>query len=679
MSDPQPKELIHAEELIDNGRFEEALKLITDFENRSNITSKEQLWALLLRGLVYFYKQQFKEGVQIGENAYQLSRELGMVPESIEALNLKVQVVYLGKPEKANNYILEAEKLINSLPQGTNVDLLKLTTFHLIQKSWIYFYKGDLTTALELLLKGLKLVEEVDLDLYRFHLYRLAGFIYSLKGEHNTALDYAMKSLQLAEKKNFQMGVAMGKWSIGSAYYVKGDLNKALKFCNKSLSVDEVDKMTKAGALVTVGGIYFEKGELDLALEYLTQAAQLSEESSNIVQLLVSLTEIGRLYIKKGDYDQAREYLYRSLTLSQEKGVFINSIWTNFYLFFVNYEKDLDQQTLQYLENLREITDNVHEYTPFYLLAKSMSLMKKRRTRDRAEAEKLLKQIVEDETARDLMTFDLYLLSVVTLCDYLLKELSDSDDPEILDELTPLIQLLLERAENQNSFSSIAEGKLLKAKLALIQMDIEAAKPLLTQAQQIAEDHGLNLLAQKISSEHDVLLEKIDDWDKIKKEDAPMADRIELASVEEVINRLQGKSAVDPPELIDEEPILILIMDNSGATYFNHPFVANWDYSDLFSSFMSAFNTFMDEIFSNSIDRIKVKENTILINPIEGFLVCYVIKGQSYPALQKLTRFTEAIRENSEIWQALNKSVKTSEMLELNKPPALKTVIDEIF
>jgi hypothetical protein len=37
------------------------------------------------------------------------------------------------------------------------------------------------------------------------------------------------------------------------------------------------------------------------------------------------------------------------------------------------------------------------------------------------------------------------------------------------------------------------------------------------------------------------------------------------------------------------------------------------------------------------------------------------------------------IRKNSEIWQSLNKSVKTSEMLELDKPSALKTVIDEIF
>jgi len=175
------------------------------------------------------------------------------------------------------------------------------------------------------------------------------------------------------------------------------------------------------------------------------------------------------------------------------------------------------------------------------------------------------------------------------------------------------------------------------------------------------------------------LLEQIDLWEKIDKVETPIAERINLASTNSVLERMQGRRAVEPPELVDEEPILLLIMDNSGATYFNHPFIVNWDHSDLFSSFMSAFNMFMDEIFSKSIDRIRVGENTILVNPIESFLVCYVIKGQSYPALQKLTRFTEAIRDNPEIWKALKKSEKTSEMLELNNPPALKTVIDEIF
>ncbi|MHA2051772.1 MAG: tetratricopeptide repeat protein [Promethearchaeota archaeon] len=679
MSNPRPEELIHAEEFIYNGKLDKALEIIANIEKKSDITPEEQLWSLLLRGLVYFYKQQFKKGVEMGEYAYQLSRELVMVPESIEALILKAQMVYLGKPDESLDLVSQAEEILNSLTKGTNFNLPKLKTFILIQKSWANYYKGDLTTALELALKGLKLAEKIDLDLNRFFFLKMLCFIYPLIGEHNIALDYANKSLKLAEEMNFRIGIAMGLWGIGIVYYVKGDLNKALKFCDKSLLVNEIDNMTKAGALVTVGGIYFEKGELDLALKSLTQAAQLSEESSNIVHTLVSLTETGRLYIKKGNYDQATKYLHRSLALSQETGVFINSIWTIFYLFLVNLENEYDQQALQYLDNLKKLTDLTPEQTPFYLLAKAMSLMKKRRTRDRAEAENLLKHIVEDETAANLMTYDLYLLSIVTFCDYLLRELAESNDAEILDELNPVIHHLILRAEEQNSFSGLAESNLLQAKLALLQMNIEGAKQFLTEAQRIAQEHSLNLLAQKISHEHDILLEKVGDWDKLKKKNAPMADRIELASFDGVINRLAGRQALDPPKVVDEEPILLLIMDNSGVTYFNHPFAPNWDHSDLFGLFMSALNNISDEIFAKSIDRIRIDENTILMQPVEPFLACYVIKGQSYPALQKLSRFTEAIRENSEIWQALNKSVKTSEMLELDKPPELKTVIDEIF
>lgn len=94
---------------------------------------------------------------------------------------------------------------------------------------------------------------------------------------------------------------------------------------------------------------------------------------------------------------------------------------------------------------------------------------------------------------------------------------------------------------------------------------------------------------------------------------------------------------------------------------------------------MSAFNMFTGEIFSKSIDRVKVGDNTILINPIEPFLACYVILGQSYPAQQKLTRFSEAVKASPEIWEALNRAAKTSEMLELDNPPSLGSTVNEIF
>lgn len=89
---------------------------------------------------------------------------------------------------------------------------------------------------------------------------------------------------------------------------------------------------------------------------------------------------------------------------------------------------------------------------------------------------------------------------------------------------------------------------------------------------------------------------------------------------------------------------------------------------NLFNFFLESIQIIVPKAFKES-----------LVNPVELFLTCYVIKGQLYPALQMLTRFTEIIRENSEIWQTLNIPIKTSEILEIKNPSDLKTVINEIF
>jgi tetratricopeptide (TPR) repeat protein len=321
-------------------------------------------------------------------------------------------------------------------------------------------------------------------------------------------------------------------------------------------------------------------------------------------------------------------------------------------LVVIYVEDNSHEKASRYFSRLSELYDQTKDKEDvdiysWYLGSKAYMMKSSTRMRDRVEAQKLFKELI------DIASGDFLISCLSNLCDLLLEELSINNDPEIMDEIIPLITKSLYIAESLHNYGWLAETRLLQAKLALILMKIKEAKKFLIQAQNIAELNGLKVLASKISNEHDKLLKQVVVWDRVKREKAPMAERIELASFDGVIDRLQGKRPVEPPMLIEEEPILLLIMDNSGATYFSHPFIANWDHNDLFSSFMSAFNTFMDEIFSKSIDRVRVGDNTILINPLESFLVCYVIKGQSYPALQKLTQFSKAIRENSEIWASI--------------------------
>lgn len=76
---------------------------------------------------------------------------------------------------------------------------------------------------------------------------------------------------------------------------------------------------------------------------------------------------------------------------------------------------------------------------------------------------------------------------------------------------------------------------------------------------------------------------------------------------------------MEPPVLVDEDPILLLIMSKSGNAYFSHTFTEDFNHGYLFSSFISAFNTFSSEIFSKTIDRIKIGENIIFIKLVEPF------------------------------------------------------------
>ena len=120
-------------------------------------------------------------------------------------------------------------------------------------------------------------------------------------------------------------------------------------------------------------------------------------------------------------------------------------------------------------------------------------------------------------------------------------------------------------------------------------------------------------------------------------------------------------------------------MDKSGTAYFTHSFIGDWDFDDLFSSFMSAFNTFTGEIFSKSIDRVKVGDNTILINPVESFSICYLFKGQTYHAKQKLNKFADTIQKEPERWETLEKFEKSSQVAELRDLPNMDKLLTNVF
>ncbi|MFX0027869.1 MAG: tetratricopeptide repeat protein, partial [Candidatus Hermodarchaeota archaeon] len=553
-------------------------------------------------------------------------------------------------------------------------------------KSYLFSILGKFELALKTAENLYQTSQEFNYTIFSFYALFAKGLVFGTMGSFEYAKNYELivslfKSIPQEDLlDNPQLEADMDATNAIRDFGL-GKFDQSLEYADRCIAYYEKNDPLSLmiSCMVRVKGWdNFYKGELNLALDCGEKAISLISKSNYYGPLFEKAEVyrlIGAIYYHKGDFDRALEYYINSLEIYKqcEEGYYLAAVYYVIILIFL-IKKENDEVQL-YFDEFKLLNDR-HESNAsinyLYQLATAQILKSSSRMRDRTEAEHSLKNLIEKG---GVFTY----MALIALCDIYFQEFQLTNQMEILDDIFPLIEHLQRIAIRINSYRLLANVKLFQAKLALVQINLVEARRLLAEAQRIADEHGLQLLATEISREHDKLLEELNLWESFKKTQASVAERLKLASIDGVLERLQDRGVIEAPELEDEEPILLLIMDSSGVTYFNHCFIVNWDYSDLFSSFMSAFNTFSSEIFSNSIDRIKVKENTILINPIESFLVCYVIKGQSYPALQKLSRFTEAVRENSEIWEALERSVKTSEMLELDKPSALKTVIDEIF
>ncbi|MHA2289290.1 MAG: tetratricopeptide repeat protein [Promethearchaeota archaeon] len=590
-----------------------------------------------------------------------------------------------GKIEEALHLVNDIEQKENLIPE----EMLRTQVY----KSKIYQNLGQYDISLKIAEELYHKSQKMNMPLFSLDAFSLKeGIFYNLglpgKEFYKTLEQYEnlFNSIPRQESPEFQEREANLLLWKGGREFNKGDLDLALDYFEKSLKLFEQvdpDSALIRLNLTAFGLAYTAKGELDLALEYTEKALSRLPERENFILMnskAVLLGNLGLISFRKGDLDRVLKFFKQSLELFK-KIKHPHTAGLYFYIIYPLVVKNDLTQARYYLEEFKHHTEKL-EFDIEYQVASALILKASLRIRDHFEAATILKKINEKFHQAAYSTFPnilLHNLLLVNLSDLYLEEFRISNRMEVIDDISPLIDLLQKNAKLENSYTLLAEVKLLQAKVAILQINLVEARKLLTEAQQIAEQHGFQLLAGEISREHDHLLEELKLWESFKKEQASVADRLKLASIDPVMERLQGKRAIEVPEVSIEEPILLLIMDKSGAAYFNHSFVGDWDFDDLFSSFMSAFNMFSGEIFSNSIDRVKIAENTILINPIEPFLACYVIKGQSYPAQQKLTRFSETIKTSPEIWEALNRAFKTSEMLELDKLPSLGSAVNEIF
>lgn len=640
MSDLISKELEKVNQLFNQGLYFKALDALNDFEQKADYNSEDKLFCHIIKSNIFYELGRSTDALKFAEQACLMSQKLGIKSLKIDSYISKAWILLdLGDLDAVLDLLSKGENLLKELSIIPQSDISKKESLLKMIKSNIVYYKNhDIDKALKLGEESLKISEE-----------------------HGNDIEFA-RALQ-----------------INSVYYFAiGNLDQAMNCLERCLKVQKTyRKRNNWRVLKDLGVLNGIVGKLDFALEYTKQSLALAEEIGNKTYIAQCLNNASLIYRQKGDLDHAMEVLKQNLSIWEEVDNKMRLISGLDSLFIVSLDANSLKQAEQYLLRMQKINEQVKDkiFDLACRVDKALLLKKSSNYLDHKLATELLQQVIEE----DIINWEFTERALLHLCEIFLIEVQKYNNQEVFGEIILLINRLSEFGQSQHSFRLIAEVKFLQGKLALIQMNMGDARRLFTKAEHIADEHGLHLLARAISTEHDILLRQLEKWENMQIAETSVSERLEFVEMDKTLDHMKGKKMIEAPDLVDEDPILLVIMSKAGNTFFNHTFIKNWDHSDFFSSFISAFNTYSSEIFAKNIDRIKIGENIISIEIIEPFMACYVSKGQSYPAIKKLIKFSETIKNKKEIWDMLNKAAKNSQELSVNSSPLLGAIVTRIF
>jgi len=647
MSHSKPRELKQAEKLIEEGKFKDALKTINDFEEKGRLSLNDQISCDLLKSLSYQTYQiriNRSESLKFAEKAFLASQELGL-EDSLQKLDIFVAManalILNNKIDKSLEFIEKAKDLMTKLYQEPPKELKKRKAFLTFIIARVFSEKGDFKKALENAKEALVLRKEIGLNIYNLLSLLQIRLQYFKLGYFNEYLEYSKKALNLAEKLNHMQYIVHSNLSCGHAYSSQGILDKGLEYYNRSLILAKKGDYKRAigASLASIGTIYQMQGKFDLAMKYLLKALLTCEEINdpNIIAVLDSLFSVS---LDKKDVEQARHYLERIKVRKKS--------------FHDDYAYRIDKARL---------------------------LKTSFRTINRGKAEEILRKVISkaDNEGQE-MTYEMKIIAYTNLCDLLLIELQNTGELEVLEELQEIITKMIIIVEKNNDYLLLAEIYLLKARLASITFELKDARRYLTQAQQIAEKFGFNQLAIKISNEHDDLLKKIDMWNKLKISKASLKERMEFARLNEQMEIMLKKRSLEVPEISKEDPVMLLILTEGGNLLFSKKFKKDFSFEDdILGGFLTTVNYIISEVFSEGLDRAVFGQFTLLMMPLQPFLICYIYKGDSYYAHIKIKNFLDSLQNNNFIWQSLQNFLQKSKSVQLNDIPSLESKIVEIF
>ncbi|MCY3414794.1 MAG: tetratricopeptide repeat protein [Candidatus Heimdallarchaeota archaeon] len=467
--------------------------------------------------------------------------------------------------------------------QDENDILLSVKIAAETYKSYILYRLGNIEEGLNLMLnlkKSLRIdklfsdtLEYTDSDIKeKFYLiqnlslyYQGCGVLYQGLQEYNDYILSFEKSLALNIKIGNKIEIANDFMSLGIVYFNhKGDLNKAIQYHLNAISIREEidDELGKMRSLSELSRIYDFRGELEKALEYNFESLKIAEERKIHRSLIKFLGDTGIIYYKMGKNEDALNYFrkhvnyYANLDSPYASGeVYLYMILMNIENEHIQGERDPelnDLIELVYSRIQQYLKENIGDYLRGYFeyvlpLTKAIQLKEKKRSKYRAEAQKILISLTESK----IVDIELTQLTILHLSEILLDELAFYQEENILKQTESLISHYRSDAESQNAFTLLIDAMLLQSRLLLIRGNIPEAHSVLEEAAVVARENKLNKWLESVDYHKTQLALELHKWEELLRKSAPVQERLKMANIQTYLRKMQQMKIQNTKEILD--------------------------------------------------------------------------------------------------------------------------------
>ncbi len=709
-------QLLQAALLIDLDKFEDGLSTIQAaldvFSSEiiaSTLTSflkspKKDLKFLTFVAAAWCEQTRALEGLARFDEALKVLDEIEqqLLPEfslsncaTVEVQVLRIKGSVLKNLGKLDDARVVLEKSLE-LARRFGVDDGELVGHIINTMGNVFLAKGDLDLALQHFQNSLEKYQQVAAVVDVAKVLNNIGVVHAVRGELDHSLQYFEKSLRFYRQLGSQRDIAMALNNIGNIHFNKGNYSRALEHYHQSLQLYQAfgNLRDVSHCLQNIGNVHRSRGGLDQALSYFHQSLELREKIGNQQDVAAVLWTIGNAYRSAGERSKAITALERSLTIRQEinNPQALSESLFSLIITLLEGAGEGDSQKLQdYFDQLRECVDKDPGnpvITQRYLICKSLMLLNQAQHEARRlpqlqlllEAELILEQLVSDP----VVDHELTITASLVLCQHLLRELRRAPHPEIPRRITDLLNDLLVVSKDQGSHLLVTELYWLQAKFFLFQGEFQKASDLMTQAQLTAEERGFNSLLNQILQEQEELVSFLDK--KAPQSRFDLNDLLRMAALndvtllEEFISRImRGSLPVTVTQQL-EIPVLFMVLGTNGILLYTMDFSSDLSVNPyLLSNFLSAIRTFSQEIFSQTLNHMKIGEYTVTMLSDRKLVFVYAFKGSSQSAFEKMKAFHQELSRNEELITSLEHASLFAMPIGSVMQDSLSRLVESIF